>query len=477
MKSKGLFLALVLAVGFGAVWGMFSMWGVAVVEHVAGFQERSARLVVLVGGTPALAESNASGETTYRDLEGKPLERSSDRMQQVGGSALAAGPPRDKSESWDRRIRAFADGGTPAVFWYFLEEDGGYFVGYDSRSKTRVGYLGTAGFRDGMPSQAERFPFLGDVSGVMMPRVLCNQWTDGHTSHPRKDGVAKAPAGTLSAWDVFVLGGDDALYHADLRSRTVERVKGLPPVRSASIVLGLPDLVRGTPTHVAARTDADVLILDDRGGILKRYPVPDALRGRLFTFVETADGEGLMLTKGKMDPLAAKTEQSVFWVKPDGRFRVSEVTLPRSRHGINMPVAGGVVTPSPVALAGTVAAFGAWELQVGGFEGSYPEALRYSLRIYWRSLVIAQLVAIALAVLCYRRQLRYGATPAERVLWPLFVLALGLPGYVGYRFGRSWPVLETCSGCNALVPRDRDACARCAAEFPAPALLGTEVFA
>lgn len=474
MKSKGLFLALVLAVGFGAVWGMFSMWGLAVVEHVVGFRERSPWLVVLVGGTPALAESNASGETTYRDLEGKPLERSSDRMRQIGTPALTAGPPQDKSESWDRRIRAFSDGGTPAVFWYFLNEGGGYFVGYDSHSKTRVGYLGTAGFRDGMPSQAERFPFLGDVSGAMMPRVLPNGYT---SHHPPKDGVAKAPAGYLSGWDVFVLGGDDTLYHADLRSRTVERVKGLPAIRSVSLVHGLPDPVRGTPTHVAARTDADVLILDDRGAILKRYPVPDALRGRLFTFVETADGEGLMLANRKIDPLAAETEQSVFWVKPDGRFRVRGVTLPRARRGINMPVAGGVVTPSPVALAGTVATFGPWELQVDGFEGSYPEALGYSLRIYWRSLVIAQLVAVALAVLCYRRQVRYGATPAERILWPLFVLALGLPGYVGYRFGRSWPALEACPGCHAEVPRDRDGCARCEAAFPAPSLLGTEVFA
>lgn len=106
-----------------------------------------------------------------------------------------------------------------------------------------------------------------------------------------------------------------------------------------------------------------------------------------------------------------------------------------------------------------------------------PEALGRSLREFGPALGIAQLIALGLAVLCYRRQLRYGAGRAERILWPLFVLLLGLPGWIGYRFGRRWPVLETCPNCGDAVPRDRGECARCTAAFPLPALQGTEVFA
>jgi hypothetical protein len=80
-------------------------------------------------------------------------------------------------------------------------------------------------------------------------------------------------------------------------------------------------------------------------------------------------------------------------------------------------------------------------------------------------------------VLCYRRQVRYGMSRWERIVWPLFVLLLGLPGWVGYRFGRSWPVLETCPACGAGVPRDREDCTRRETAFPPPALKGTEGFA
>jgi hypothetical protein len=92
-------------------------------------------------------------------------------------------------------------------------------------------------------------------------------------------------------------------------------------------------------------------------------------------------------------------------------------------------------------------------------------------------MIIAQLLAAGLAILCYRRQVRYRGSRSERIVWPLFVLALGLPGWVAYRFCRTWPVLETCSACGVGVPRDRGECAHCEADFPAPALKGTEVFA
>ena len=75
----------------------------------------------------------------------------------------------------------------------------------------------------------------------------------------------------------------------------------------------------------------------------------------------------------------------------------------------------------------------------------------------WPSLMLAQLLATGLAILCYRRQRHYSASGSERLLWPLFVLAFGLPGWVAYRFGRSWPVLESCPACGAGVPSSGEA--------------------
>jgi hypothetical protein len=138
---------------------------------------------------------------------------------------------------------------------------------------------------------------------------------------------------------------------------------------------------------------------------------------------------------------------------------------------------GGVVVPAPVVLLGLVARERPAKLLELGLATTYGEALDRALLEFWPALLTAQLIALGFAALCYRRQVRYGANPGERVVWPLFVLLLGLPGWVGYRFGRSWPVLESCPACSNDVPQDRESCLRCEAEFPRPALKGTEVFA
>jgi hypothetical protein len=52
-----------------------------------------------------------------------------------------------------------------------------------------------------------------------------------------------------------------------------------------------------------------------------------------------------------------------------------------------------------------------------------------------------------------------------------------LAALVGYLFHRRWPVMDACPACGRPVPRDRDSCAACGAEFPPPALKGIEVFA
>jgi hypothetical protein len=84
-------------------------------------------------------------------------------------------------------------------------------------------------------------------------------------------------------------------------------------------------------------------------------------------------------------------------------------------------------------------------------------------------------VSAILAALCYRHHRRY--TDRGGAAWALFVLVMGVPGAVGYWLHRQWPATERCDHCGAVVPRDRDGCLACAAEFPAPALKGIEVLA
>jgi hypothetical protein len=105
----------------------------------------------------------------------------------------------------------------------------------------------------------------------------------------------------------------------------------------------------------------------------------------------------------------------------------------------------------------------------------YPIYLRFQLERLWPILPITAAVSVVLAVLCYRRQRKYGLP--WTAVWTVFVLLFGLPAYFGYLAHRAWPARLPCPNCGRRVPRDRPACTGCGRDFPPPALKGTEVFA
>ena len=135
------------------------------------------------------------------------------------------------------------------------------------------------------------------------------------------------------------------------------------------------------------------------------------------------------------------------------------------------------MTPSPALFAGTVGFNRVCELLRQHLEPTLGEAVRRTAREFGQTFLLALAISAVLAGLCYFRLARYKATRLERIVWPLFVLVLGLPGWIGSRFGRTWPVLEACPACTIRSPRDRYDCVACGEEFRAPAELGTEVFA
>jgi hypothetical protein len=487
MRKQGLFqpllLAGTLATGALAVWSLAALWAVALGQHLLGMAPQNERLVFLRDGTPRILRSGAAyDERQYLDLEGNPVPPPANvTMGLLWGSYLpAAPPPRTDDDAWDQRLHAFADGGSPAVYWYFVSDgraDGtAYFVGYDSKSRTRVGFLGTDGFRPETPAAEELIPFGGAASGPGT-RVFCTQPGYEPRMHPHMPPGARGPRGSVSPWDVYVLGSDGKLYHANLATRTVHVAVDEPTLRSVALEQGTPDPVQGTPSRLVARLDDHVLVLDERGQQLSRYPIPEALRGVDFSFGETTTGEAVLFWNSPFDILATEVEYRLWWVNSEGRCREATATLAYRGDMQEQQVLGGLVVPSPVVLAGLVASIRPAKLLEEGLAATYGAALGRALREFGPALVLACLVAAGFALLCYRRQVRYGTSGPERVAWPLFVLALGLPGWIAYRFGRSWPVLEACPVCDCVVPQDRSECARCAAEFATPAVTGTEVFA
>ncbi|HZV06270.1 MAG TPA: hypothetical protein VE999_14420 [Gemmataceae bacterium] len=496
MQIKGLVhylvLAGMLAIGFLVVWGLIAFWAVQVGTHVvAGISPHSVMIRVrsvlffLPDGTPVIGYQESDRHRVLRDLQGSPVAEPDGVRPFLTHATLPAKPVTPSLEdelSWDQRINSFADGRVPHGFWYFVTDgrrDGsGYFVGYDSENRSCLGYLGLGGFKESPLPNEERIPFAGPASGPqagLQGRLLCNQ--TGFASHPHFNNAGRAGKGSVSSWDVYVHSRDGKLYHADLQKRTIHVAFDRSPFISAALTAGVFDAVHGLPYRPAVRTADAVLVLDEHGGMLKRFPIPASLRERDINFAETSTGGAVMYAETPEDLFTSEVEYHICRLDSEGRSWEATTVLPFLDSDRFILTAAGFVIPSPLGLAGTVGTLRTWMLLDFGLATTYPEALGQALTEFRSAFAIAQLLAFGFAVLCYRRQVRYGASRAERIIWPLFVLVLGLPGWIGYRFGRSWPVLETCPECFVNVPRDREHCVRCTNDFPRPALKGTEVFA
>lgn len=477
-------LAGVLALGFAALWGMAGAW--LAESGLFGVREPMAdEQLGALDGRPVVGRyTYPPGEWRYRDLEGRPVEPARGRQSPLSYPLPLAGrPPKPglTGPDWRQRLRRFDLAGPPAEVWYLVTdgraEGSAWFAGYDAETRRPLGVLGQGGMREGEatvgPPAGEGVPIAGAVD-VMSGHVFA---AVGPQMTPQA-GLAQAafgaggPRGSLAAWDVYLLGRDARLYHADLRGRTVTLTRAEPDTRSAGVTARWDEAGREAFITLVARSDDAVRVLDAAGKELAHYPIPEMLRGGDLGFVETGAGGALMVDyTGRAGPENEITVARVFAVRPDGAARWQDVQLARASSAAEWRTwqAGGVLVPSPVlyglVLAGRV------------LERSGGAVVWRVLAESWLPLGTALAAGVVLAVPCWRRQGRYGAVGAARWGWPVFVLLLGLPGWVGYRYGRRWPVLARCPMCGQEAPRDREECVRCRAEFPGPALRGTEVFA
>lgn len=475
-KSNGLtqrvLLGAILAAGFSPIWALFGAWAADCWQQLEGSYQRSENLIFTPDGVP-LVLTYVSRTEGYecKDLDGRPQPRPEDYTH---GDPLAANtrvPAWMGAAPWDMRINSFSDGSGHGVYWYFIWDGHhpgtGYFVGYDSKSYALVGYLGTKGFRNEPLPKEELIPFDGTY-------LFSLQGVDRYW-HPRTGPYRlSAQMGSLAPYDVYVLSADSKILRVDLPRRQTSLAFETPGLRSLAIVRESNRFTGKTPSSFAARTDSVVLLLDENCRVLARFPIPDALKDKTVIIGHASLGEILMLEKDEAYDSRQRTWR-LYWVKPDGTFRDKAVTV--NENTTPGMWAMGLVSPSPVVCTGCAFAVLPLVALRHGQADAFGEALESSIKKCLPWFAVAGVISLVFAILCYRRQVRYGASKSERVVWTIFVLLLGLPGWIGYRFGRSWPVLEACEQCGAPAPRDRERCFRCESEFPAPALKGTEVFA
>jgi hypothetical protein len=270
----------------------------------------------------------------------------------------------------------------------------------------------------------------------------------------------------------------DRLLEIDLRSRTVATVLKSPDLISLDTLnLGPAAMTDPRLVRLVVRTSQRVLLLDGAGKQVGAYVIPPELRDGKICFYDLHGPTALLNATHTLRDHTRR--ERLLWIDASGRVvRQTEFTLAGSNRPYNdraemWQIAAAM--PIPVGLAGVATCFEPLGHLEAGAEPNYRSALRRSLAAYWPGLLATGLLSAVLAGLCYRRQRRF-AQPWTAV-WIAMVFLVGPAGLIGYLFHRRWPALERCPACGRLVPRDREACSSCLAEFPPPTQKGTEVFA
>ncbi len=483
-RPTGLFptvvLAALLAVGFAVLWGVFVKWGYET-ARMLGSHTLEERLLFLADGTPVVervkmvnGQSVIPPEEQFHDLRGNTVRLPAEThfLGAVPFYLSRRNGLLTQEQPWQWRLQQLTRPHDPLT-WYFVcdgqRHGSGYFVAYDPRDARTVGYLGTNGFRTEVLPAEEHFPFNGDDRGIV--RNLLNP-IGARTPRAMNApfDLSNAPGPEL----LYVRGDNDTIYRVDLTARSVRVAFTGQPIQSVGLLPRLVPLPDGERTTLIVRTDDAVLELDRRDQVVHRFPIPEDLRDLGFIWYETAAGEFVTRTDVEYDLQLTWARARIDHFDASGRpLRREEATIHLPgwvdervlMTGILCPVVAGELLFVPESLP----YYDHW--------ARYAKAVGNRMAVFWPCLLLVFLMTTGLAWMSWRRLVKYGATRTEQVVWPLFVLVLGLPGWIGFRFARPWPVRRPCPACGVVVPRDRDECAACLAGFPPPALNGTEIFA
>jgi hypothetical protein len=479
---SSILLAAILACGASAAYAIGWSWlaGVASQWRVGSWVSES--LVVTRDGTALVESRNRREHTaaTYRTMDGEPLSpEATDELNRDGGRMLeeyvllGADSSRERTLAWQERICGFIGGGGSTLDFWYLIHDGqpighAYLAGFDSRSKRAIGYLGRAGFGPAVPLPEQQF----EMDARLLPsEVACvRPWWGLAPSLAANERYSAEFA------QVF-LASAGTLYRIDLASRAVRTVPLPQPVISmdlASIRAATDGGESSYERRLLVRTSAQLITLDLKGKTISEAHLPDAVRDQDLSVYLPTTGQVVL----RVDAQDDSGRKILYWLGAgEEEPTQGEVHLARHSPPNLWKIAWGqaVMFPSPL-LFGLARVVVTPREYIERYQAkSYPAALARSLSAAWPALVPVSLLAAGLAAVLFRHHRRC----AERggAAWALFVLLAGVPGAVGYCLHRTWPAQERCGWCGAIVPRNREDCLSCGAEFPEPAPRGIEILA
>ncbi len=478
-QLESLALAILLSVGAGVVWGVLAGWATAILNEVFAPRGVYQQLVFLHDGTPLIrsCDTRSYQDATFSTLDGKPVKLSRDEgSRTINGEYLTGSEYLSRpfnGLAWQDRIVLVDSDWYDAEVWYFVHDgklDGhGYLVGYNTKTKAKIGYIGRDGFRSDEPPLDEQFP----VSGRKMSRYGGTSMINMYYQGRYYNGYGGGPR------DAKCLLADDGLMTIDLNKRSVKFLR-----ERADLISGLRSLVpepagntvpaeEKTMPVILLRTPDRVVMLATDGKEIRTYRLPAELRPVEVQWIALPGGKAVV---GECYSGRDTRRHELFWFDAGGKVvehKQFDLLFPRESDFMRIALPS-VIVPSPAPLVALMLCY-PWAPAEARKSVEYSAALGEAFAKVWPILLVTAVIGAALAVVCYRRQRRYGL-PWTWV-WTIFVLLFGLPAYFGYLARRTWPARLPCPHCGRRVPRDRPACFACGRDFPAPAAKGTEVFA
>ncbi len=481
--GASLVLATILGVGLFAAWFFVFITGDNAIRPYRA-QEASKQLVFTRDGE-ALVEIYPAGyrgdlDPIYQTLEGRPyLPKEGsvarlDPLDLVDDYAQVIRPASDVNtdsvyvdrNDWSMRMLGMGALSPTKTYWYLIynlnHEGTAAFVGYDARTRRRMGYFGRRGFSTDPPAPADSFKIPFDL-------FVDGGWSAAYFTR------GSEPNYDVALHEDMFLVSDGELLRVSLANQTVESFS-LP---EKVIALGRYTPHTGVlPRHsrrnaMVVRLPSELRLFSLQGEPLGAIPLKPELQDKSLTLYNLESGEFILEATVAGVREAPPT---VTWFAADGkelRHMVADVFPPRPKRPwedwvflgiVNVPVLYTVVWP--------VAAY--FEVN----RGAAPDmttAFAQLLSRFWAPYTLLVLICLALAVRTYRRHARYESRGAAA--WAIFVLLTGPFGMAAYLLHREWPVRTACEHCGRPTPRNRSQCLVCAEPFPAPERRGIEIFA
>jgi hypothetical protein len=484
-KFRRVIVCLVLAAGFGALWG-FGAGGLStyVISLMSG-PRITESIWIQRDGMPLIETriGNDYDARRFRTLEGNEVEE--DRIVDSLSWVTMDKPHRSAGlvhwpMEWRNRIAVTADSRKPPTFWAVVRDAGMpghvYLAGYDSLSDQNVGYLGREGLRPAIPPKDEWFDVgfqtVNYDSNAIVPAGYMN-WGGSFSTNYRQVGE-----GHFQPWTLFICDGN-TVRQIDLRDREVRTIAAFDDLVGVEIVQ--VDSVQTPVDAQLARTENRLLVRSAERLVLYNtfdssqveFKIPAGLENERFR-VDVLSQERLLLhtnrgywERGSIVELLTITPSGE--VEHGDTLKLVNYVPPKTQEqSLQVASIAPVLLLWVVGMLLVAPLINIQNLRADTFQQGLDQAVEG-----WPGLLIVAVISTILTAIVYRWQKKYSRP--NTALWTTFVFLTTLPGFFAYWAMHRREPMGACVHCGASVPQDRDVCAHCAAPLPEAKLLGTEI--